>query len=141
VALVKPSRRYVGRNLSVAPMGVVDAYLSPVPGLPPDVGDAEIFDSDPIYVAGFNTFMVEIGMDSLALNTVDVSVEITEPVGLTPMWSDFIGSSGGTQTRIPFGAGTGVVDPYPWIVLVLAVTSAGGVVGFNIKWRLYFASR
>lgn len=137
-------RRYVEwREPQSSPLGVITSYVNPVPGLPPDVDDAEVFISDTIYVAGYDSFMLEVAMTTppFPVNTVDCSVQIVNPDNGVSLYSQFIGSAGAAETRMPFGAGVGAGLNVPWIMLQIYATSDGGVVGFNIQWRLFCASR
>jgi hypothetical protein len=119
--------------------GVLAAYLNPIPGLPPDVGDAEIFNSDPILVAGYNQFYIDLHSVGIPLNTVTLSLIYVDPVTLVQLTADILGSLAGPHdTRFPFGAGTGVLDPLPWVVFVVQVTSNdGGVVGSQLSYKLW----
>jgi hypothetical protein len=120
--------------------GGLSAFVSPVSGLPADVPDAEVFNSDTIYAPGFNQFMLEAQMNSTPLNTVDCSVIYLDPITQAQLTSDFIGSMGTAQGRIPFGAGTAQLSSFPWLMFQIQVTSSGGVTGLNIRWRLFFGS-
>jgi hypothetical protein len=122
--------------------GGFSGFIFPVPGLPPNVGDAEVFNSDTIYAPGYNQFLLEVELNAIPLNSLDFSVITLDAYTQAPLLSDNITSASLQHNRLVFGANSssGLMSLPPWLLFQIQVTSSGGVVGNNAQYRLYAGS-
>lgn len=124
---------------------VVGFYDNSDIGLPPEVGDAEIFNSNVLFVSGYNRFLIVMNVTGPPpLATIEHSIIIVDPesASVTQLTSDFLFAGSGPHDRVVWGAGTGGFgDPFPWIAFQIQVTSNdGGIILPNvISWQLWLS--